>query len=330
MNDNSKCYICGGNSHIQVEPLNGDSAFIQCDTCGRFRYNFANDISKDFLASFLYYNCKISSPIADKRYFCFLGSEAEFKETQKKYPFARLITKQEIEAWYPRTFSEKIDTILLGFSKLSKYDGSSFQMTYEQYCSALFVKRYNSNGSETTQEERNSQVAFIQSYLQENNFIKGGTSNFEGALITLLPNGFKRIDELQKNQSLNSKKVFVAMSFAESMKNAREAVRKAILDTGYIPRIMDEIEHNNQIVPEMLYEIKQSKFIVAEFTEHNKGVYYEAGYAAGLGKEVIHVCKEDSFNDGIHFDVKQINTIIWKTENELAEKLFNRIKATIE
>jgi len=335
MNYNSKCYICGGNSNATPNIVE-NSAFFECEACGRFQKNMVgvyspiSAISKDFLASFLYYNCRISSPIADRNYFCFLGTEAEFEECQKKYSFARLITSQEVEAWYPRTFSEKIDTILLGFSKLSKYDGNLFQMTYEQYCSALFVKRYYSDDIETTQGERNSQIAFIQNYLQENGFIAGGTNSLEGISVKLLPNGFKRIDELQKNQSLNSKNVFVAMSFAKNMKDAREAIRKAIQDAGYIPRIMDEIEHNNQIVPEMLFEIKQSKFVIAEFTEHNKGAYYEAGYAAGLGKEVIHICKADSFNDGIHFDVKQINTIIWKTESELAEKLFKRINATIE
>jgi hypothetical protein len=32
----------------------------------------------------------------------------------------------------------------------------------------------------------------------------------------------------------------------------------------------------------------------------------------------------------IHFDVKQINTIIWETETELTEKLSKRIEATIK
>jgi len=327
MNYNEECCICGGNAYATTDPIT-TSTTIECEACGRFvKHMYEDNINKDFLASFLYYNCKISSQIEDKRYFCFLGSKDKFEKIQKKYPYARFVSNQEVEAWYPRTFSEKIDTILLSFSKLSKYNGDAIEMTGEQYCSAFFVKRYNSDGSEIDQGKRYDQVKFIENYLLKNNFIEriGVDSP-----ITLLPNGFKRIDELQKNQSLNSKNVFVAMSFADNMKTVREAIHKAIQDAGYIPRIMDEIEHNNQIVPEMLYEIKQSKFVIAEFTEHNEGAYYEAGYAAGLGKEVIHICKKDSFNDGIHFDVKQVNTIIWETEAELTEKLSKRIKATIE
>jgi nucleoside 2-deoxyribosyltransferase len=330
MDCNEKCCFCGGDAYAKTNPIE-TSTFFKCEACGRFmKYMYEDDISKDFLASFLYYNCKISSPIADNRYFCFLGTKEKFEEIQKEYPYARLVSSQEVETWYPRTFSEKIDTILLGFSKLSKYDGSFIEMKYEQYCSAFFVKRYNSDDSKTTQEERDNQIKFIENYLLNNNFIKGGMNSSRKISITLLPDGFKRIYELQKNQSLNSKNVFVAMSFADDMKDVREAIRKAIQDTGHIPKIMDEIEHNNQIVPEMLYEIKQSKFVIAEFTEHNEGAYYEAGYAAGLGKEVIHICKKDSFDKDIHFDVKQVNTIIWETEAELTEKLSKRIKATIE
>ena len=93
---------------------------------------------------------------------------------------------------------------------------------------------------------------------------------------------------------------------------------------------MDEIEHNHQIVPEMLYEIRQARFVIAELTGHNNGAYYEAGYALGLGKDVIHVCKSEQFGTDGHFDVKQVNTVLWDNETELAEKLAKRIKATIE
>jgi len=50
-----------------------------------------------------------------------------------------------------------------------------------------------------------------------------------------LPNGFKRIDELQKKQASNSKNVFVAMSFDEKMKDVREAIREAIKKAEYSP-----------------------------------------------------------------------------------------------
>ena len=119
------------------------------------------------------------------------------------------------------------------------------------------------------------------------------------------------------------------MSFAEDMKSVEDAIRNSILSCGFKPMIIKDKEYNRQIVPEILHEIKQARFVIAEFTNHNNGAYYEAGYALALGKEVIHLCKDESFDNDAHFDVKQVNTIRWKTIDDLEEKLIKRIKATI-
>lgn len=124
-----------------------------------------------------------------------------------------------------------------------------------------------------------------------------------------------------------AKKAFVAMWFDDSMKNAREAIKEAINHCGYIANIIDEKEHNNYIVPEILYEIEKSKFLVSDLTGNRGGVYYEAGYAKAIGKEVILTAKK---TEKTHFDVAQMNTIFWETEDELKDRLITRIKATIK
>ena len=101
------------------------------------------------------------------------------------------------------------------------------------------------------------------------------------------------------------------------MKPVDEAIRQAIVKCGYEPVIMKDIEYNHQIVPEMLYQIRQAKFVIAEFTNHNNGAYYEAGYAAALGKEVIHLCKKSSFENDAHFDIAQENIVQWINEQKL-------------
>ena len=119
------------------------------------------------------------------------------------------------------------------------------------------------------------------------------------------------------------------MSFAEKMKPVEDAIRAAIIKCGFVPMIIKDKEYNRQIVPEILYEIRQAKFVIAEFTNHNNGAYYEAGYAYALGKEVIHLCNDDSFDKDAHFDIKQVNTIRWNKIEDLEQKLIKRIKATI-
>jgi len=55
----------------------------------------------------------------------------------------------------------------------------------------------------------------------------------------------------------------------------------------------------------------------------------EAGYALGFGKEVIQVCNKSKFSEDGHFDVKQINTVMWDNQEDLFSRLNARIKATI-
>ena len=105
------------------------------------------------------------------------------------------------------------------------------------------------------------------------------------------------------------------------------------LAAGYSALAIDEKEHNNQIVPEIFDEIDKSKFLVMDVTIPNFGAYYEAGYALGKGKQVIICCKEDAFESSDsrpHFDIAQKSMIVWKTEEELVERLKKRIQATVK
>ena len=67
--------------------------------------------------------------------------------------------------------------------------------------------------------------------------------------------------------------------------------------------------------------------MVVDLTNKNNGAYFEEGYAMGLGKDVIQICQKDV---KLHFDIAQKNTIMWEDENDIIEKLANRIKATID
>lgn len=144
--------------------------------------------------------------------------------------------------------------------------------------------------------------------------------------------GWKRIDELRKNEMI-LKQAFIAMQFGEKTIFIREAFRKAIRECGYSERFIDEKEHNNQIVPEILYEISRSKFMVVDISFPNYGAYYEAGYGQALGKEVIICCSKEKFENSEtrpHFDIAQKSMIIWKDTDDLIARLKKRIEATVK
>jgi hypothetical protein len=123
---------------------------------------------------------------------------------------------------------------------------------------------------------------------------------------------------------------FVAMAFADEVQPAYDdgielAVRE---DCGLRPVRLDREEHNELVNDRMMAEIRGCQFLVADVTLHRTGVYFEAGFAMGLGHTVIWCCREDQMPEA-HFDTRQYPHIIWKTPQELREKLRNRIRATV-
>jgi len=329
----SSCFFCSLPAERQLG-LSGNLIFYTCPACGRYQVNefSVSGLDKNIFTSFLYYNSHLPMK-TNERIYCDIDESRHFLETEKEYPGCRRVTPEDAASWYPQNFSEKIDMILLGLAQLSEYSGAPIKLSVGQTVSMFFVNRYAKKGktpwgNEEAKFNMEVQLQFVLKYMEEQKLIQNAGWIGNNKDIRLLPNGIQRIDELQKNQS-SSRQVFIAMSFADEMKELREAVRQGIEKAGYTPRIMDEIEHNKQIVPEMLYEIRQSKFVVAELTGHNNGAYYEAGYAAGLGKEVIHICNEETFGKDGHFDVKQKASVLWKNIADVPELLCKRIEATI-
>lgn len=117
------------------------------------------------------------------------------------------------------------------------------------------------------------------------------------------------------------------MKFGDDTKPLREAIRKGVHDAKYIAIFIDEVQHNDFITPELLKYIRDSKFVVVDLTHKNNGAYFEEGYAMGLGKPVIQLCKQGV---ELHFDMAQKNTIMWTAEDDIPLLLYNRIKATID
>ena len=147
----------------------------------------------------------------------------------------------------------------------------------------------------------------------------------------LTAKAWQKIDELRKKE-LVIKQAFIAMQFGEKTMFIREAFRKAIRESGYSERFIDEKEHNNQIVPEILFEIERSKFMVVDITFPNYGAYYEAGYGQALGKEVIICCRKEEFESlekKPHFDIAQKSMIVWTDTDDLVARLKRRIEATV-
>jgi len=105
-----------------------------------------------------------------------------------------------------------------------------------------------------------------------------------------------------------------------------EVIEPAILSAGYRPLRVDQHEHNRRIDDEIIAQIRRCRFLVADFTEQKKGVYFEADFALGLGRNVIWMCEHSEVND-LHFDTRQFNHILYDDLEHAKTALANRIVA---
>ncbi len=284
-----------------------------------------NSIDKDFenKAYNLIYEWMLSHQkdynFNDERHIChFYSSKVATDFDDNPY----YININDLMKSYPKTFMERVDRVLINLShKYPEYGekislSNTFESARIMFCDSLDVS-FN--------------PALFLSILEDLKYIN---KNNDGVNFSITASGWKYIDELIKHSN-EKKQGFIAMKFGPETQEIRHTFKKAINDSGYTVRIIDEKEHNNQIVPEIFYEIKHSKFMVVDVTYPNYGAYYEAGYGQALGKEVIVCCREKEFTSDDkakkpHFDIAQKSTIVWSDETDLYNKLMRRIEATIK
>jgi len=73
-----------------------------------------------------------------------------------------------------------------------------------------------------------------------------------------------------------------------------------------------------RITPRILEGIKRSAFVIADVTEKSLNVFYEVGFAEGVGRPVIITAKEGT---ELPFDIKDTPIVFWSTLKEVRQKL---------
>ena len=131
-----------------------------------------------------------------------------------------------------------------------------------------------------------------------------------------------------KNRQL---KCFVAMSFREQeyprLVDFYDAMKRAANRCAYKLKIWknDEDPFNGDAVKHIHQNIKNCDFMLADYTKNSSNVYYEEGFAAGLGKEIIQTCENTT---DLAFDINHNNTYTYSNAHQLEEQLvdsFNEI-----
>ena len=173
------------------------------------------------------------------------------------------------------------------------------------------------------------EVMYLLEYLSEKGWIREQYARSFSFQVTV--DGHGRIADLQINPL--SSQAFVAMWIDDDTEEAfTEGLRRGIEDAGYQALRIDKKEDVVKIDDEIISEIRRSRFLVADFTQGfdgaRGGVYFEAGFALGLGIPVIFACRRDTV-DKLHFDTRQYAHIVWDEPGDLRFAIRDRIRARL-
>ena len=236
-----------------------------------------------------------------------------------------ILEKLILESGYPRTPKDKFDNTLLRLYDYQEYDGQIVRSNQLGDHEAFIIKMYFKNQAEFDFYFQ----ALLNSRLIESRRVSGiGLKSILDYSITM--DGLKYIMDLEK-EGPSSKNCFIAMSFDDSLHDIRESIKQAIIETGFQPIIVDELHQKSDetINDAIINLLRKSRFCIADFTQHKRGVYFEAGYSLGKGLKVIYCCSKKDFNEA-HFDINHYQHIIYETSDELKQKLIDKIEAWIK
>lgn len=295
--DTQSCWICGRNSKIYQDGAR-DAYIVSCPLCGMYKISGTLLASEEKSVE----EWKLVSAV---RMMYDRGMQADLNSHSYK-----LLVEQ---TRFPDNPFELMDALLRFLFRRDPKIGANI------VCGAQ--NDYPAIGLQSP-----DQFNTIMRYAGQEGLIEF-PANMQ-ATITL--RGWERLDKLNR-AGVESNQAFVAMWFDESLNDAwGKGFSEAIRLCQYDPVRVDMVQHNNKICDEIIAKIRSAKFVVADFTGHRGGAYYEAGFAHGLGKPIILTCRRDDFKkDKVHFDLNHHNFIVWEGIDDLVQKLVLRIQATI-
>jgi hypothetical protein len=296
------CPICQDDSApAELLPKMGDRSDIQCQRCGH--YSLVGTLADTDLLKRL-----------DPQQRALLSGWIREQFEAGSKPTIRSDDLERILQFSRPTLKERAHRILTHLDRHQARFGETFDNQHPSLISVAYAI-----------DRR--ELLFVLRYLVDQKLIEG-RSPTTPEVMRITPDGHAYIDELGA-RGRTSLQGFVAMSFARDMTDVYDAgFEPGIRAAGYRPLRVDRHEHVNRIDDEIIAQIRRSRFIVADFTGHRGGVYFEAGFALGLNLPVIWTCRRDDMKN-LHFDIRQFNCLGWDSPTALAGPLQLRIEAVV-
>jgi len=302
--DQKECPICGKAAKVEISARHLDAEFVECIQCGN--YGLPGLLRRTTLMG-----QKSESSI--KELFPYLSAHTrQASERGERVMLDSDNWRPLAEAHKATPFKDKKNKLLENLSQISLPGTSARRIANHDF------PLIDASGPD--------EFYLILKQLVDLGYVE----NKPGRQLIVTGKGWEFLESRVASGGIPGK-CFVAMWFDESLNDAYyKGIYLAVKqDCKMDPIRIDLVHHNEKICDKIMAEIRSSQFLVADVTGQRQGVYFEAGFAMGLGRSVIWTCREDQLEE-VHFDTRQYSHIVWKSPEDLREKLANRIKATFQ
>lgn len=136
--------------------------------------------------------------------------------------------------------------------------------------------------------------------------------------------------EVQIDLDVQKGYAFIAMPIDDDnpqLVDVLDSIKEAAKRCGIHAERIDEPESNERITDRILESIRKAEFVIADLTDSRPNVFYEAGYAQGLGKIPIYIAKAGT---RLEFDLKDYPVIFYDNMKYLKDKLEKRLRSLSE
>lgn len=120
---------------------------------------------------------------------------------------------------------------------------------------------------------------------------------------------------------------FVAMPMDENdpeLVDVLEAIKAGAQQVSISAERVDDEESNERVTNRIMESIRKAEFVIVDLTHGRPNVFFEAGYAHGIGKTPIYVARSGT---NLEFDVKDYPVIKFRNLKELREGITKRLLA---
>lgn len=296
------CPVCRDVS-VEKETSQGDRTFFQCECCGHF------GVSRSLLTTTLSLDHRNLTSV---QYAALSHRVRQATDATKANDDVLILTTYGIDEMMPNlrlpSPSEQATNIL-------KYFGDQIQISGEpaRNPGRAFVAQIGA-------ANRPSALRIVRQLADEGLLL---ISNRAFQMTADEPDGIDlslkgwTLWEAEKRGQVAGSHGFMALQFGDPELDIflREVVKPAVSELGYQLEDMRDAARAGIIDNVMRARIRDAAFVLVDLTHANSGAYWEAGYAEGLGKPVLYLCKDSVFADrGTHFDTNHCTTLMWNSE----------------